>query len=178
MRNLTTLVEIGLTELPKYWGGGIGAPCPLSPPPKKKYWEGRIGTPLSPPPIIPAGIPNGKSGITSDRFDTNDALCKQSIKGWNCINKSDEEIFVPKELFSPKGQLISKGLFFSILPKLTKNFCPSRLGQKFTFQVCFLGELKTLKFPFEINWPLKDLVKIVWIKIRARIKKIVCRSRF
>ena len=43
----------------------------------------------------------------------------------------------------------------SILPKNelgNSNFCPSLLGQ--TFFVHFLGELKTPKSPFEINWPL------------------------
>jgi hypothetical protein len=56
-------------------------------------------------------------------------------------------------LMCAKGQLISKGLFvfFNSPKKRTKNFCPSRLGQKLTFSSSFLGELKTLKFPFEIN---------------------------
>ena len=30
------------------------------------------------------------------------------------------------------------------------------VGQKLTFSSSFLGELKTLKFPFEINWPLRS----------------------
>ena len=57
---------------------------------------------------------------------------------------------------SIKGQLISKGLFvfFNSPKKRMKNFCPSRQGQKMTFSSSFLGELKTIKFPFEINWPL------------------------
>ena len=59
-----------------------------------------------------------------------------------------------------KDQLISKGLFgfFNSPKERTKNFCPSRLGQQLTFQVRFLGELKTLKFPFEINWSLVILL--------------------
>ena len=58
-----------------------------------------------------------------------------------------------------KGQLISKGnfcVFNSDSPKNqleNVNFCPSLLGQKFS--VRFLGELKKLKIPFEINWPLR-----------------------
>ena len=48
-------------------------------------------------------------------------------------------------------------LVFSILPKKKKkkHFCPRRLGQKSTFSSSFFwGELKILKFPFKINWPL------------------------
>jgi hypothetical protein len=52
-----------------------------------------------------------------------------------------------------KGQLISKALFsfFNSSKKQTKNFCPSRLGQKLRFSSLFLEELKTPKFPFEIK---------------------------
>ena len=48
---------------------------------------------------------------------------------------------------SSKVQLISKELFgfFNSSKKLTKNF-----------QVRFLEELKTQKFPFEINGPLPN----------------------
>ena len=62
-------------------------------------------------------------------------------------------LFLMQEECSPKGQLISKGLFgfFNSPKKRTTIFCPSRLGQKLTFSSSFLGELKTLKFPFEIN---------------------------
>ena len=40
-----------------------------------------------------------------------------------------------------KGQLISKGHFgfFNSPKKRTKNFCPSRLGQKFEFSSSFFG---------------------------------------
>ena len=51
----------------------------------------------------------------------------------------------------------------SILPKNeleNSNFCPSLLGQ--TFFVRFLGELKTPKSPFEINWPLVGSVPSFW----------------
>ena len=54
----------------------------------------------------------------------------------------------------------------SILPKNeleNVNFCPSLLRQKFF--VRFLGELKTLKFPFEINWPLVRWTLKSWIKL-------------
>ena len=59
----------------------------------------------------------------------------------------------PAKIVNYKSQLISKGLFsfFNSPKKRTKNYCPSRLGQKLTFSSSFLGELKTLKFPFEIN---------------------------
>ena len=52
-----------------------------------------------------------------------------------------------------KGQIMSKGHFgvFNSSKKRTKNFCPSRLGQEFKFSSSFLEELKTPKFPFEIN---------------------------
>ena len=61
-----------------------------------------------------------------------------------------------------KGQLISKGhfVFFNSPKKRTKNFCPSRLRQKFEFSSWFfLGELETPKRDFEINWPLKSCKK-------------------
>ena len=55
-----------------------------------------------------------------------------------------------------KGQIISKCLFSVFNSPNNEpensNFCPSLLGQ--TFFVHFLGELKTSKIPFEINWPL------------------------
>ena len=56
-------------------------------------------------------------------------------------------------LYDDKGQIISKGLlgFFNSPKKRTNFFCPSRVGQKLTFSSSFLGELKTIKFPFEIN---------------------------
>ena len=59
-------------------------------------------------------------------------------------------------LSNTKSQLISEGLFvfFSSPKKRTKNFCTSRLGQKLTFSSSFFWELKTLKFLFQINWPL------------------------
>ena len=58
-----------------------------------------------------------------------------------------------------KGQLISEWNFgeFKSSKKWTfflRDFCPSLIGQKsFKIKVCFLGDLKTPKFPFEINWP-------------------------
>ena len=53
-----------------------------------------------------------------------------------------------------KGELFSKVifvLFFNSPKKRMKTFCPRGLGQKLTFSSSFFG---TLKFPFEINWPL------------------------
>ena len=46
-----------------------------------------------------------------------------------------------------KGQLISKGLFcvFNSFKKRTKNFCPSRLGQKLKFSSCFFGRIEETK---------------------------------
>ena len=66
-----------------------------------------------------------------------------------------------------KGQLISKGLFgfFNSPQKWTKNFCPSRLGQKLTCLSSFLGELKTLKFLFKINWPLALNERACWLSV-------------
>ena len=60
-----------------------------------------------------------------------------------------------------------------ILPKNeleNSNFCPSLLGQKFF--VCFLGELKKTKCPFEIKWPLVFIARWEWklsnLKIRLQ----------
>jgi hypothetical protein len=49
-----------------------------------------------------------------------------------------------KKLFTVKGQLFSKGLFvfFNSSKKRTKNFCPSRLGQKLTFSSSFFGRIE------------------------------------
>jgi hypothetical protein len=49
-----------------------------------------------------------------------------------------------------KGQLISKGLFgfFNSPKKRTKNFCPSRLGQKLTFSSSFFGRIEDTKSSF------------------------------
>ena len=51
---------------------------------------------------------------------------------------------------SVKGQLISKGLFgfFNSPKKRTKNFCPSRLGQKLTFSSSFFGRIEDTKSSF------------------------------
>ena len=49
-----------------------------------------------------------------------------------------------------KGQLISKRLFgfFNSPKKRTKNFCPSRLGQKLTFSSSFFGRIEDTKISF------------------------------
>ena len=49
-----------------------------------------------------------------------------------------------------KGQLISKGFFgfFNSPKKRTKNFCPSRLGQKLTFSSSFFGRIEDTKISF------------------------------
>ena len=49
-----------------------------------------------------------------------------------------------------KGKLISKGLFgfFNSPKKPTKNFCPSRLGQKLTFLSFFFGGIGDTKTSF------------------------------
>ena len=49
-----------------------------------------------------------------------------------------------------KGQLISKGLFgfFNSSKKRTKNFCPSRLGQKLKFSSSFFGRIEDIKIYF------------------------------
>ena len=56
--------------------------------------------------------------------------------------------------YGSKGPLILKGHFvvFNSLKNRTKNFCPSRLGQKFEFSSSFFfGELEAPKRHFEIN---------------------------
>ena len=52
--------------------------------------------------------------------------------------------------FLPKGQLISKGHFgiFNSPKKRTKNFYPSRLGQKFEFSSSFFGRIGDTKKTF------------------------------
>ena len=47
-----------------------------------------------------------------------------------------------------KGQLISKGLFLNSPKKRTKNFCPSRLGQKLIFSSSFFGRIEDTKISF------------------------------
>ena len=49
-----------------------------------------------------------------------------------------------------KGQLISKCLFgiFNSSKKRTKNFCPSRLGQKLKFSSSFFGRIEDTKMSF------------------------------
>ena len=49
-----------------------------------------------------------------------------------------------------KGQLISKVhfVFFNSPKKRTKNFCPSRLGQKFEFSSSFFGRIGDTKKTF------------------------------
>ena len=66
------------------------------------------------------------------------------------------------------GQVISKGLV-GILNSSRKNekIRPSVLWQiRSNVFIRFLGELKTLKSPFEINWPL------------ATTRAIMCRDKF
>ena len=62
-------------------------------------------------------------------------------------------------LGSLKGQLISKGHFgfFNYLKKRTKNFCPSRLGQKFEFSSSLFWE----------NWRhQKDISKLTDLQLQ------------
>ena len=49
-----------------------------------------------------------------------------------------------------KGQLISKGIFgfFNSPKNRTKNFCPSRLGQKLIFSSLFFGRIGDTKISF------------------------------
>ena len=55
-----------------------------------------------------------------------------------------------QSLETSKGQLISKGLFvfFNSSKKRTKNFCPSRLGQKLTLSSSFFGRIEDTKISF------------------------------
>ena len=54
---------------------------------------------------------------------------------------------------SPKGQLLSKGLFCDInsSKKRTKKFCLSRQGQKLKFSSSFPGRIEDTKRHFAIN---------------------------
>ena len=49
-----------------------------------------------------------------------------------------------------KGQLISKGLFgfFNSPKRRTKNFCPSRLGQKLAFSSSFFERIEDTRISF------------------------------
>ena len=76
-----------------------------------------------------------------------------------------------------KGQLISKASFkFSLEPKMSQKIWRISalrvftvfIGQKsFKFFGSFLGQMKTLKFAFEINWPLEATIHTkvydIWI---------------
>ena len=52
------------------------------------------------------------------------------------------------------GQFREGFSFFNSPKNRTKNFCPSRLGQKSKLSSSFLGELETPKRHFGINSPL------------------------
>ena len=77
-----------------------------------------------------------------------------------------------------KGQLISKcllGIFNT--PKKRKKSSPLLLWYlKLNFFVYFLGELKTAKRHFEINWPLKRLC-ITLLTFDRKIKLISTHQR-
>ena len=71
---------------------------------------------------------------------------------WKVISyifKSNLDVFIESHSI-PKGQLISKWLFgfFNSPKKWTKNFCPSRLGQKLTFSSSFFGRIEDTKISF------------------------------
>ena len=62
------------------------------------------------------------------------------------LKKGVENIFFK---YSAKGQLISKGHFgFNSPKKRTKDFCLSRLGQKFEFSSSFFGRIEDTKKKF------------------------------
>ena len=72
-------------------------------------------------------------------------LCNQIVTGCKISRRSEFSL----HWFS-KGQFISKGLlgFFNSPKKRTKNFCPSRLGQKLTFSSSFSGRIEDTKISF------------------------------
>ena len=63
-------------------------------------------------------------------------------------------MFLPRATVTEaKGHLISKGYFdfFNSPKKQTKNFCLSRLRQKFEFSSSFFGRIGDTEKTFEIN---------------------------
>ena len=77
---------------------------------------------------------------------------------WNIFIRSTEKtsqrshLSFQKQKLATEGQLMSKRLFFSILPKNEQKISVAvGLGKNLKNQFPFLKELKTSKFPFEIN---------------------------
>ena len=72
---------------------------------------------------------------------------------------------------NPKGQLISKGyfVFFNSPNKQTKNFCPSRLGQKFEFSSSYFGRIEDTKKTFR-----NQLTFSRWTKIAGKVNVLTC----
>ena len=85
----------------------------------------------------------GNIGFQVSKGWTQNDFCAQ-IKICMCRRES----FKIKLLIS-KGQLISKGLFvFNSSKKRTKNFCPSRLGQKLKISSSFFGRMEDTQISF------------------------------
>ena len=55
-----------------------------------------------------------------------------------------------------EGQIVSEENCYVF--NSSKKFLPSGWGKNLNFQVRLLKELKTPKFPFDINWPLKEQI--------------------
>ena len=85
----------------------------------------------------------------------------------------DQEWVGPKIDFD-KGQLISKSLFciFNSPKKRTKKFYFTTMVPRRIVFVRFLGELKTPKRHFEINWPLERKLFFL-IKSKMRLHKML-----
>jgi hypothetical protein len=90
---------------------------------------------------------------------------------WICIKLF--KLFIP--FWLNKGQFISKWIF-CVFNSHQNRRMSAQIGQgkDSNFQVRFLGELKTLKRHFEINWPLEDasstMVEIEGITAISSIK--------
>ena len=95
-----------------------------------------------------------KGTKTRNRLCTKPGRCGksklfESIKCESVCNPESKNLKFKLTLFI-KGQLILKGLFgfFNSPKKRTKNFCPSRLGQKLTFSSSFFGRIEDTKVSF------------------------------
>ena len=91
--------------------------------------------------------------VTSQECNNDYANIGGITQGMICAGKKGKDSCQVKILnteVDSKGHLISNGhfVFFNFPKKRTKNFCPSRLGQKFEFSSSFFGRIGDTKKVF------------------------------
>ena len=126
-------------------------------------WPPTPPTPPPPPPLPPTPTPSTRwwcAWSSQPQF-----LCKLSCLWASAATASS---FSEKV----KGQLISKGhfVFFNSPKKTNENFLPKARATN-----SFFGKLKTLKFSFEINWPLESALHLISICYH-RIRRYICTT--